>query len=174
MAISRKDESRLLTQEERALVGETRNPKLGAHSDTELTRLVGLVRERRKRARDIANRQGREMRGKAAPSGAAAATRSDGTQQKAQVLAAALKRLNNERIRRAKASAKPSQVAVARRALRLKKAAGSTRITPPHRTPAEGMHPIESERREDLTRRDEVGRVTAFVAAAQAKKDARD
>lgn len=173
MSISRKTEARLLTQEERNLVDRTRATAIRDVPDAELAKLVAELRERRKRARDIASRQSREMRGKSEPAGRSPATRSDGTHRKAEVLASALKRLNNERVRRAKASAVPSQASLARRALRLKRAAASPNRTPQHLTAGEGMKPIENEKFEDLSRRGEIGRVTKFVATAQAKRDGR-
>lgn len=173
MAISRKNESRLLSQEERDLVDRTRVDKLRDASDADIATLVTELRERRKRARNIASRQNREMRGKAESAGRTAATRSDGTHRKAEVLASAVKRVNNERVRRAKASATPSQAALARRALNLKRAAAEFNQTPAHRTANAGMQPIENETFEDLSRRSEIGRVTKFVAAAQSKRDNR-
>ena len=174
MSMSRKTEARLLSDEERGLVASSRPPAIQALTDAELSRLAALLRERRKRARDIANRQGREMRGKVPPAGVKGATRSDGSKLKAEALSAAVKRVNNERVRRAKASAEPSQAALARKALRLKKASGEIKTTPSYRTAGKGMKPIESRHVEDLARRGEIGRVTAYVAAAQAKRDARD
>ena len=79
MALSRKDEQRLLSADERALVDKTRGAALAALADTELSNLLKLLRERQSRARTIASRQAREMRGKADPSSKAAAARNDGS-----------------------------------------------------------------------------------------------
>ena len=84
-----------------------------------------------------------------------------------------MKRLNNERTRRAVASATPSQVAIARKAFRLKKAAEGRSRAPSYRTAGTGMKDVSNDKVEDLSRRMEIGRVTKAVASAQAKKDSR-
>ena len=67
MARSIKQERRLLGADESTLVEKTHHPALGLLPDQDLTELRKLVRERRDRAQDIAARQRRELRGKAAP-----------------------------------------------------------------------------------------------------------
>ena len=177
MSISRNHGDRLFDADERELVEKTRQPKIRDVSDGDLANVIRLLRERRKRARDVANRQAREMRGKADAAGRDPARQNLGTQKKAEALAGALKRANNERVRRAKASAAPSQVSIARRALRLRKAAekaarGSNPATY-DRTAGKGLRPIESDRVDDLSRPMEIGRVSQFVKDAQAKRDSR-
>jgi len=174
MAISKNEEARLLAQDERDFVAKTRAGALKGLSDRELSDVISLVRERRKRARDIASRQRREMRGKAQPAGTKPAPRNDGTTRKAEVLSSALKRLNNERARRAAAAAVPTQVQLARKALRKKRASEALLPkAPKYRTASKGMRNIENEKTRDLTHPMEVGRVNKFVAVAQAKRDAR-
>ncbi|MFO1154765.1 MAG: hypothetical protein U1E42_14055 [Rhodospirillales bacterium] len=173
MAMSRRDEARYLDADERELVDSTRRDALHAIADGELEKLIRLVRERRARARGIGHRQRREMRGKAEPAGAAAARRNDGTTRKAEALAGAMKRLNNEKAKRMAAAAVPEQVRLARKALRMKRAAGRKWTIPESRTAGTGMRNIENERAEDLARPMEVGRVSQFVKDAQAKRDSR-
>ncbi len=174
MAVSKNAEARLLTQDERDVVAKTRTDVLKGLSDRELADLISLVRERRKRARDIASRQRREMRGKASPAGAKPAARNDGTTRKAEVLSSALKRLNNERTRREVAAAVPTQAQLARKALRKKRASEALLPkAPKSRTAGRGMRNIENEKTRELTHPMEVGRVNKFVAVAQAKRDAR-
>ncbi|MFN3869076.1 MAG: hypothetical protein ACK4MF_08430 [Hyphomicrobiaceae bacterium] len=173
MAVSIKDEARLLTKEELELVANTRGPALAALSDKQIADLRKLLRERAERARDIANQQKREMRGKAAPAGVKPAADNAGTRQKSAVLAAAVRRLSNEVTRRAKDSAAPSQAALARKAYRLKRASEPRTTAPTYRTAQKGMRRIENEKTQDLVRPMEVGRVSQFVKDAQAKRDAR-
>jgi len=73
MARSIKQKRRLLGADELILVEKTHHPALGLLPDRDLAELRKLVRERRDRAHDIAARQRRELRGKAAPKGARAA-----------------------------------------------------------------------------------------------------
>ncbi len=94
------DEQRALTREELDLANRARQPTLGQLTDKEVLDLIGLLRMRRNRARDIAARQGREARGKAGPKGANPAGGNEGTRSKADYLTAALDRANAERDRR--------------------------------------------------------------------------
>jgi hypothetical protein len=173
MSMSRRDEARYLSADERDLVDRTHGPGLKQLADGELDGLIGLVRERRKRARDIARRQRREMRGKSDPAGRQAARRDEGSTRKAEALCGALKRLNNEKARRVAAAAVPDQVRTAQKALRMKLAAQRPRTLPGERTARSGMRNVASSKTEDLARPMEAGRVSQFVKAAQAKKDAR-
>jgi len=171
MAIRMRDEVRALSDDELELVVKTHIPLVLDLSDSELRELIKQVRERRKRARDIANRQRREMRGKAERPGAAPARENAGTKHKAAVLAGALKRLNNEKERRERRPAAPDQVQIARKALQLKRAAGKGHSGPTYRTASKGMRNIENEKSERLIHPMEIGRVSQFVRDAQAKRD---
>lgn len=90
-------ERRALDSEEMEMANQARNPALAALPDNALSDLIQRLRARRNRARDIADRQGREARAKAAPSGAAPASRNDGTLNKHDYLNAALDRATAER-----------------------------------------------------------------------------
>jgi hypothetical protein len=117
MARSIKQERRLLGADELALVEKTHHPALGLLPDRDLAELRKLVRERRDRAQDIAARQRREVRGKAAPKGTRAATDDRGTGKKRDVLAAAVQRLNKEAARREAKAARQDLMESAKRAL---------------------------------------------------------
>ena len=171
MAIRMRDEVRALSDDELELVVKTHIPLVLDLSDSELRDLIKQVRERRKRARDIANRQRREMRGKAERPGAAPARENAGTKHKAAVLAGALKRLNNEKERRDRHVNAPEQVRFAKKALQLKRAAGKGHSGPTYRTASKGMRSIENEKPERLLHPMEIGRVSQFVRDAQAKRD---
>src|SRR3984893_12957757 len=109
MARSIKHEQRLLSADELSLVEKSHHPALGLLQDHDLRELRKLVRERRDRAQDIAARQRRELRGKAAPKGARAATDDSSTREKPDILAASMQRLNKE--------VAPRQAKAARQAL---------------------------------------------------------
>ena len=101
------------------------------------------LRERRDRARDIARQQRREMRGKAAPSGASAAADNSGIRRKRDLLAAALKRANKETERRRLSGARGDLMANAQRALAMKQASDMDEPDRPStRTADEGMRPL--------------------------------
>ncbi|MFN3971820.1 MAG: hypothetical protein ACK4L4_10630 [Gemmobacter sp.] len=119
-------ERRALDAEEMAMSDQARQPALGALSDRDLSDLVTRLRSRRNRARDMADRQGREARSKAAPAGATPASGNAGTRSKHDYLNAALTRAMAEREGRGAgdaaddAEAAPSQHDLATRAMALK------------------------------------------------------
>lgn len=85
------DDIRALDKDERELVEQT-TAGLNELGGTELAELIRRLRERRDRARDLADRQRREARGKADPAGAQPASGDQGMRLKAEVLTAALNR----------------------------------------------------------------------------------
>lgn len=146
MARTRREEDRLLSADERETVAQTHHPVLAELSDSDLTSLLKRLRDRRDRAQGIARQQRREMRGKAAPAGARAASDNTGSQEKGSILSAALKRVNKERTRRNGAEAKSELVRNARRALKQANAAKASRPERPRsRTADEGMQPITND-----------------------------
>ena len=174
MAISRKQEERALSVEERTLVQNSYHPAVQNLSDAELRDLMKMLRERRDRAQSDANRKRREMRGKAAPKGAQPATKDDGTRAKLGVLARSMRRLNGEHERRRQLAARVDLVDNARNALALKKEKAAERPADFNSRRAHaGMHAIESSKGKSLIRPMERGRQRKAAAVAQAKRDAR-
>ncbi len=173
MAITRKQEARALSADERELVDKSRHPAIQALSDSELSDLVKLMRERRDRARTMAERKRREMRGKAAPRGAEPAQAEEGSKLKQAVLAAAMKRANGEVERRRRMDARMSLVASANKALAQRQAADRQEPAFNTRRAHLGMRPKENPRARDLVQPSERGRKRKAVAVAQAKRDAR-
>jgi hypothetical protein len=174
MSTSRKQEERLLTEDEWRLVRQTHHPAVQGLADSELLDLIKIVRERRNRAKTEAHRQRREMRGKSASKGAAAARKDDGTRGKLEILATSMRRLNGEHSRRRKMSGKTSLVESMRSALALKQASATERDGSHNSRHAyEGMRSIENSKRRKLVRPMELGRQRKAGAVAQAKKDSR-
>lgn len=91
------EERRALDADELRLADKARHPALGQLADRELSNLVGQLRTRRNRARDIADRQGREARAKSDPAGVTPASGNAGTLDKHDYLNAALNRAMTER-----------------------------------------------------------------------------
>jgi hypothetical protein len=142
MARSKKQERRLLGADELTLVEKTHHPALGLLPDQDLAELRKLVRERRDRAQQIAARQRRELRGKATPKGARAATDDSGTREKRDVLAAAMQRLNKEVARRQAKAARQALINGAKRALELRREANANAARPaPERMANAGKNP---------------------------------
>ncbi|MEZ5785829.1 MAG: hypothetical protein R3D62_04960 [Xanthobacteraceae bacterium] len=146
MALSRKKEERLLSAEERELVAQVRQPAVKSLADADLSDVIRRLRERRDRARDIARRQRREMRGKASPAGAKPASGDRGNREKGEALNGALRRAEKERKRRQAAQAHEELVESAHAALAMKRApqeAGPEH--PASQTADEGMRPLPNE-----------------------------
>ena len=127
MAITKKQEERALSADEKELVGMSGVRASRSLTDGELSRLVKRLRTKRDRAKTVAERQRREIRGKSRPRGATPAKDDDGSQLKLMILSAALIRFDDETGRRAAAKAKASMVASAKKALALKQKAKPAR-----------------------------------------------
>lgn len=174
MAVSRKQEERALSKDERQLVDKSHHPEVQELSDAELRDLVKLVRERRDKAQSDAHRLRREIRGKAAAKGAQPATRDQGTKIKLGVLAMAMRRLNGEQERRRQLAARVDLVENARHALALSKAKKPARGGDFNARQAHlGMRSVENTRAKSLVRPMERGRLRKAAAVAQAKRDAK-
>lgn len=148
MSRPRRDIERLLSKDELDLVEQGSQPRLGALTDGDLSSLAKRLRDTRDRAQTIARRQKREMRGKAAPSGAKAASDNTGSLEKASLLAAAMQRVNKETSRRRAEAGNMKLKQSARRALAMKEALPDPADGRPRsRTANEGMRsiPIEGE-----------------------------
>lgn len=124
MAITQREEKRLLTGDELETVSSTHYPTICDLGQKELSEHQRRLRDMRDKARDTSRRQRREMRGKQAPKGAKAAADNTGTARKAQAFASALKRVNRELARFERAEGgNESQRDIMLRALEQKRAA---------------------------------------------------
>jgi len=173
MSISRRQQDRTLNKSEQELVSGTYHPALQDLADKELASLTRLVRERRDKARDEVQRRKREIRGKATPKGAEAATSAVGNKAKLEVLAAAVRRVNAEQARRERMASQLTQAELSRRALKLKQATPDDDAPLNTRHAHQGMRKVASERRESLVRPMELGRLRKAASVAQAKRDNR-
>lgn len=176
MAMTARQEARALSTDERELVDKSRAPALRALTDAQLATVLKRMRVRRDKARTVAERQRREMRGKTRARGAKPSRDDEGSQLKLTVLSAALRRLETETTRRQRATAKKSLVASAKKALSLKQKA--SRAVP--KKPASGKRaagtgprskaPVAVKNHVPGSAR---GRVRAQTARVQAKRDSR-
>jgi len=176
MAITRRQEERALSADELELVDKSRARAVRSLTDSQLSTLVKRMRVRRDRAKTVAERQRREMRGKARPRGAMPSRDDEGSQLKLSVLSTALQRLDAETTRRSRVKAKASLVESARKALALKKKAGGAAAKKPTsgpRAPHAGLRGKERIVVEDHVPRSTRGRVRKQTAKVQAKRDAR-
>lgn len=174
MAITRKEEERALSADEREVVTQTRHPEVQGLSDDALSKLLHRLRDMRDRAKSLANQQRREMRGKSAPKGATPKSSDAGSRLKASILALSLKRLNAEVQRRASMSRNHSLAENARHALELKLQAQKNNLPYNTRHANQGMRNIPDKKAVSLVRPAERGRLRKAAAVAQARRDATD
>lgn len=173
MGRSLRHERQVLSADEATLVEASHHPALGALPDKDLAELIRHVRERRDRARDIAARQRREMRGKADPRGARPAADNTGSREKKDVLAAAMKRLNGEAARRDAKAARDAMKDSVVRALEMRRAREAQAQRANHgQTPNEGMR-VKGGGGGFLRNRAKLGEVSQHNKNVQAKRDNR-
>jgi len=171
MAVNRKHQERALDKGELEMVAKSHHPELQKLEDKELASLLKLLRERRDRAQTEMQRRKREMRGKAEPKGATPSKSAQGNKVKLEVLSTAVRRLNTERSRRERMASQVSQAELSRAALMLKQNASEHEAPANTRHAHQGMRKIASERRKNLVRPMELGRLRKAGAVAQAKRD---
>jgi hypothetical protein len=173
MTITARQEARALSADERELVDKSRPPALRALSDSALATLTKRLRNSRDRARTVAERQRRELRGKAPARGATAAKADEGSKLKQAALTAALARLDTETKRRSRETAKASLVASARKALATKQKAGRAAAPSSPRSANTGLRGKARVVVENHVPKSTRGRVRKQVARVQAKRDSR-
>jgi hypothetical protein len=175
MAITRKQEERALSTDERELVEKSLPPALRSLTDFQLATLVKRMRVRRDRARTVAERQRRELRGKATARGAKPSQADEGSRLKLSVLSMALRRLDAETTRRGRVKAKTSLVESAKKALALKQKAGKAtpKTAPGTRGARAGLRGRKRIVVENHVPRSTRGRVRKQTAKVQAKRDSR-
>ncbi|EIM25307.1 hypothetical protein [Microvirga lotononidis] len=166
MATSKLDERRLMTDEEYTLVEQTRYPVLGKLEDAALKDLTQRLRERRDRARDIAHRQRREVRGKGRRT-TAFEKQDAGNRRKARILAEALTRINSERTHRKAEELRAN----ARRAFALRQDREASVRPDSGRTSRSGMREVASSRRDRIVNPMDAGRISQAGKRAQAVRD---
>jgi len=173
MAITKKQELRALTESERELVDMSGVRAARSLTDAQLTRLVKLLRTKRDRAKTVAERQRRELRGKTRPRGTTPVKADDGSRLKLEILSAALARLDAETERRGQIKAKASLVESAKKALALKQKAKTAKPPAKTRGPATVVRGKARVAAENHVPGSVRGSVRKQGARVQAKRDAR-
>lgn len=171
MTVPLSTEQRMLTADEFEVVKQTHHPDIGNLSKSELAETARRLRGYRDKARDVSRQQRREMRGKADPRGARPARDNTGTAIKKQIFVSALRRVSKEIQRLEQAEKRGNQGDLARRALEMKRANRVRHHPGAGRTAAGGIQPNPSERPTVEADPREIGRVSQFVKAGQARRD---
>ena len=166
-------ERRMLTDAEFETVLATHYPQICELSREDLVETTRRLRDYRDKARDVSRHKRREMRGKAEARGARPARDNTGTSIKKSIFAGALTRANRELHRIEKAEARPDQSEIARKALELKRANRVRHHPSAGRTAGQGMGSNPNRGPTVTADPREVGRMSQFVKAGQARRDAR-
>ena len=164
-----------LSAAELEVVNASRFPAIQQASDEQLKVLAQRLKRARDRAKDIAARQKREMRGKAQPKGIKRTRDNTGTLAKAQVLGEAIERVEEELGRREKLTPATTQADLSRHALELKLSHPAP--LHPGSGPTASKGKKSKERQKPLrvgASKGEVGRVSQEGKVAQARKDSAD
>ena len=169
-------ERQLLNKDELTLVENTHHPMLAELSDAELTKIHKLLRDKRDKARQTADRQRREMRGKSNPKGTRPARDNTGTHHKKDLLAEALFRVDEELKRREQKLSRQPLIDNAKRALELRRA-NQAKAAAPEMKPATKSTKAKPKTAQIKSRAPKnpakAGAVSQHTKNMQAKRDAK-
>lgn len=171
MSISCKFERSLLSHEEYNVIKGSHHPDLYALDLNGLVALQGRLRQMRDKERTLTRHKQRERRGKAEPRGANFPGTTEQPQQRKQVFAKALRRVNNEARRIRNLEARAANIDAAHRALEMRRAANFTSYSAASQTANEGMIPLPSRRRRTTISRKRIGSISQATKNAQARRD---
>jgi len=173
MSIPAKTEQSLLKHDELEIVRGTRHPAI-YESDVEALKSVkARLRDILGKERTLSRQKRREVRGKAEARGKSFPGTAERPQQRKQVFAGALKRVNRELERLHKLEARDANVEAAHKALALRRAANFVHHPDAGKSADAGMRPKTSKRRRYVIPGAKIGSILRATAVAQAKKDAR-
>lgn len=173
MSMSCKFERSLLSHEEYDVIKGSHHPDLYALDLNSLLSLQSRLRQMRDKERTLTRQKQRERRGKADPRGSSFPGTSEQPQQRKQVFAGALKRVNKETTRIRNLEARTANVDAARRALAMRRAANFTNHPAPGQTANDGMASLPSRRRKTTVSGKRIGSVSQATKSAQARRDSK-
>ncbi|WP_343232570.1 hypothetical protein [Microvirga antarctica] len=155
------------------MVGQSHHPTILSLDAADLRALRDNLRQLRDVEKTLAFQKRREARGKGEPRGANFPGTAERPLQRKQVFAAALKRVNKEEARMARLTARRSLSESAQRALALRKSSAASHHPTAGQTAAEGMRPVESNKRRATIPGSQIGSVSKATKRAQATRDSR-
>jgi len=173
MSISSKFERSLLSHEEFDVIKGSHHPDLYTLNLDGLVSLQGRLRQMRDKERTLTRQKQREHRGKAEPRGGSFPGTKEQPQQRKQVFANALKRVNKEATRMRNLEARAANVDAARRALAMRRAASFATHPTQGQTANDGMTPRPSRRRKTIISGKRIGSTSQATKSAQARRDSK-
>lgn len=171
MSIACKFERSLLSHEEYAVVKGSHHPELYDLNLKDLLSLQNQLRQMRDKERTLSRQKQREQRGKAEPRGGSFPGTGEQPQQRKQVFANALKRVNKEAARIRKVEARTANIEAAHRALAVRRAANFTSHPAAGQTANEGITARPNRRRKTIVSGSRIGSVSQATKVAQAVRD---
>jgi hypothetical protein len=174
MSISCKFERSVLSHDEHEVILRSHHPEIYDAALDELKALRQRLRDMRDKESTLARAKRREIRGKGPPRGESFPGLAEHPQQRRQVFAAAVKRVNREVDRMQKLGARIAHMEAARRALAIRRAAQFPPRPPGDDTSSEGMRALPNQRRQTRVSPAKIGRVSQSTKKAQAARDSRN
>jgi hypothetical protein len=168
MAITRREEQRLLTHEEQESLAPTHHPQLGVLPPEELRALAFRLRGHRKRARDLIREAARARRGKGEARAATGAA--EKLSHKKQVFAAGLRRVNAQ-FARLEAEQRRGRNAEALREALARRRAARPHHPRPGRHAGGGMRDTSEDRAHRGPDPRAIGSISQATKASQARRD---
>jgi hypothetical protein len=173
MTIPCKRERSLVSHEEYDLIRNSHHPEIYDLDLAAMRALQSRLRQMRDKERSLKSQKQRERRGKAEPRGGSFPGTVEQPLKRKQVFANALKRVNKEIERIRSAEAREANVAAAKRALALRRAANFTTYPTAGNTANTGMISRPSRRRMTKMSRKRIGSISQATKVNQAKRDSR-
>lgn len=168
MAITRKEERRLLSHDEATMLAPTHHPELAQLSPEDLRNLVERLRAQQRRARDLVREATRARRGKGEARGSS--TSAERLSEKKQVFAAALRRVNAQFARAEDARRHARAAEGLRRALERRRAA-QPHHPQPGRHAGTGMRDTSEDRAHPGPDPRAIGSISQATRNNQARRD---
>ena len=168
MSINNRRELSLLNHDEGELIRTSHHPAIAQLDAKDLAETRKRLRAMRDKERTLARQKVREVRGKGEPRGGGTA---EHLQERKQVFASALRRVNKQAHRMEVEEARAAHVEAAKKALAMRRAAGASSRPAPGKTASAGMNPVESQKTASKVAPAKVGSVSQATKNAQAKRD---
>jgi hypothetical protein len=162
-----------VSHEEYELIRNSHHPEIYDLDLAAMRALQSRLRQMRDKERSLKSQKQRERRGKAEPRGGSFPGTVEQPLKRKQVFANALKRVNKEIERTRNAEAREANVAAAKRALALRRAANFTTYPAAGNTANTGMISRPSRRRMTKISRKRIGSISQATKVSQAKRDSR-
>lgn len=168
MSINNRRELSLLNHEEGEIVRASHHPAIAELDSKGLAETRKRLRDMRDKERTLARQKVRQVRGKGEPRGSGTA---EHLQERKQVFASALKRVNKQAHRMAVEEARAAHIEASKKALAMRRAAGASSHPAPGMTASEGMNPVASKKALSKVAPAKIGSVSQATKNAQAKRD---